>query len=297
MVEIEVTVVLAAKDEERYIESAIESILRQEGVRMELIVVDDGSADSTLARAEAIAARDARLRVIRNPKRGKCSAFNLGVAEAKGRFTCIFAGDDLMPAGSLAARHAMVKDQPDDRPVVGLCKLVTLSEDKRFHGTVVPRRPGRGALSGVSPLMNGFVARRIFPVPESLPNEDTWMELSVMHFPGWTVIHSDIIGCEWRVHEGNSINMMVGFDDYNRRITARIAALPMFYERFGAELAEANRRQLRARIACEQARLRGDLVGILGAPVGLVDKLRSLSIANPFLYGVRQRLYGLMSGW
>jgi hypothetical protein len=99
------------------------------------------------------------------------------------------------------------------------------------------------------------------------------------------------------VHEGNSINMMVGYADYNRKISARIAAVPLFYERFAPELEESSRVALRARIDCEQARLRGDLLGILGSRVGVVDKLRSLSIANAFLFGVRRRLYGLLSGW
>lgn len=297
MAEIDVTIVLAVKNEEKYIESAVESILAQEGLRIEVIVVDDNSSDRTFALAQPIAARDSRLRLLRNPKSGKNTAWNLGVAEAQGRFTCLFCGDDIMPAGSLRARFDKVRGFADDRPVVGLCKILTFSEDPRFNGTVVPRKPGRGALSGVSPLMNRPAVSRIFPVPEQFPNEDTWMELAITYFPGWTVLHSDTIGCEWRVHDGNSINMMVGFPDYNRKITARIAAVPLFYERFGSELEEPSRVALRARIACEQARLRGDLLGILGSPVSLVDKLRSLSIANAFLFGIRRRLYGVLSGW
>lgn len=295
--DIEVSVVLAVKNEEQYIASALLSILQQQGVRLEVIVVDDGSADGTYRIAGELAKSDHRVRLDRNPGIGKCSAFNHGVRQASGRFVCIFAGDDLMPPGSLAARHNLVKGHSDDTPVVGLCKIMSISADRKFDGAVVPRRRGRGALSGSSPLMNRLACRRIFPVPESLPNEDTWMELAVSHLPDMAVIHSDIIGCHWRVHEGNSINMMVPFNDYNKRITARIRALPMFLERFGAELPEANRAYLRARIECEDARLRGDLLGILSSRVGLVDKLRSISIANGLIFSVRQRLYGLMSGW
>lgn len=293
----EVTVVMAVRNEEVYVESAVKSILRQTGVTHELIVVDDNSTDRTLEILTQLAAQEPGMRLIRNPKSGKCSAFNLGVAESAGRFTCIFAGDDLMPQGSLAERYAMVKALPDDVPVVGLCKLVTLSDVKKFDGHIVPRAPGRGALSGVSPLMNHLARTKMFPVPESLPNEDTWMELSVTHFPGWRIVHSDIVGCAWRVHEGNSINMMSGFDDYNKKITARRRAFSMFYEQFGAELGEHARSVLRGLIDCEQSRLRGSVLGILRSRVGMVEKLRTLSIANRFLYGTRQKLYGLLSGW
>jgi hypothetical protein len=191
----------------------------------------------------------------------------------------------------------MVKNYPKDIPVVGLCKLITMSMIKQFDGHLVPRRAGRGALSGVSPLMNRLVLDKIFPVPEMLPNEDTWMELAITNFPNWRVVHSDVVGCAWRVHEGNSINMLSSFDEYNARITSRIRAVPLFYEQFGPELTEESRRRLRARIECEQSRIQGNIVRILSSKVSLVDKLRSLSIANRFFYGIRQRLYGILSGW
>lgn len=293
----EVSVVLAVKNESKYIKSAVESILAQRGVSIEVVVVDDASSDDTVAIVRSMMPGDSRLRFSQNSSSGKCSAFNLGVSLATGRFVCIFAGDDLMPVGSLSARYAMVRSEPADMPVVGLCKIISMSTDKRFDGAMIPRKPGRGAMSGVSPLMNRLALHRIFPVPESLPNEDTWMELAISHFRGWRVIHSDIIGCRWRVHEGNSINMMMPYPEYHRRIAARVNAVPMFYERFGMELSDASQAELRAKITCEKARLRGDLIGILASPVGMVDKLRRLSQANAFLYGLRQRLYGLLSGW
>ena len=123
------------------------------------------------------------------------------------------------------------------------------------------------------------------------------MELSVTHFPNWKIVHSDIVGCAWRVHEGNSINMMSGFDDYNKKITARRRAFTMFYKQFEAELSEHARVILRGLIECEESRLRGSVLGILRSRVRFVEKLRTLSIANRFLYATRQKLYGLLSGW
>ena len=294
---IDVTVVVAVKNEELHVESAVKSILDQHGVRHEVIVIDDGSTDRTLELLSALLPAHAHLRVERNPRAGKCSAFNHGISLAAGRFTCIFAGDDIMPAGSLAKRFAMVSELADGKAVVGLCKLVTMSEIKRFDGHLVPRRPGRGALSGISPLMNRLAVQAMFPVPELLPNEDTWMELAVLHLPSLTVVHSDIIGCQWRVHSGNSINMLVPFAEYNRKITARLRAYGLFLERHRAELDAADLRDLQAKVACESHRAAGRIMGVLSSPVSLVDRLRALSITNGLFYGVRQRLYGLLSGW
>jgi len=293
---IDVSVVIAARNEQIHIESAVLSVVRQAGLVHEVVVVDDRSTDDTHAIVERLLPAYPMLRLLRNPGAGKCAAFNFGVSQARGRFVCIFAGDDLMPEGSLAARWNLLRDLPADRPAVGLCKLVTMSETRRFDGHWVPRASGRGALSGISPLMSRPVLDVIFPVPESLPNEDTWMELAVLHFPGWTIVHSDIVGCRWRVHAGNSINMMAPFPEYNRKIPARMKALDLFDRKYGPELGD-NRRVLQAKIECEAQRSSGSMLGVLRSPVGWVDRLRALSITNAFMYGVRSRLYGLLSGW
>ena len=291
-----VSVVVAAKNEELHVEDALRSILGQQGVTLELIFVDDSSEDGTPGIVTRLAQEDPRIRVMRNPRRGKVAAFNEGVAAATGRFVCIFAGDDIMPPGSLAARHDAIAGTDDALPVVGVSKLVTMSDVKRFDGHLIPRAPGRGALSGVSPLMNRRSLALIFPVPETLPNEDTWMELAVLHLAGLQVIHSDIICCQWRVHAGNSINMMLPYDRYNERYTARMRALPLFLEQNRSRLDAEGLRVLNARAHCETRRAKGDVLGVATSPVGLVEKLRALSTAHRALYAVRRRVFGLLSG-
>lgn len=138
---------IAAKTEEKIVEDAIHSVLDQADVDFEPIFVDEGSTDQT--RAIVQATQHPRLRVCQNPKSGKCSAFNFGVSLAEERFVTIFAGDDIMPAGSLAARFHAVSSESDSSPVVGLCKLQMMSNDPREDGHVVPKAPGVGILSGV----------------------------------------------------------------------------------------------------------------------------------------------------
>ncbi|MDP2067248.1 MAG: glycosyltransferase family A protein [Burkholderiaceae bacterium] len=294
---IDISVVVAVKNEEIHVESALRSILSQEDVNHEIIVIDDGSTDKTYSILIKLAENYPKLKVFNNKKIGKCSAFNFGVDKARGRFVCIFAGDDIMPEKSLSLRYSMVKDVPDDRPCVGLCKLTTMSAVKKLNGHLIPRAPNRGALSGVSPLMNKLAVGRIFPVPEILPNEDTWMELAISYLPNLEVIHSNIIGCHWRLHSGNSINMLVNFSEYNKKITARLNAYALFYESHNFELNDIKRSELIGKINCERARCSGSVMGVLRSNVKAIDKLRALSITNVFFYNLRRRFYGLFSGW
>lgn len=297
MTSLDVSVVLAIKNEQVHVESALRSVLSQVGLEAEVIVVDDGSTDDTYSILSRLGSIHSRLRVYRNPHAGKCSAFNFGVSLAEGRFVCIFAGDDIMPEGSLAGRFSDVRVLPDNVPGVGLCKLITMSNLKRLDGQLIPRAPKQGALSGVSPMMNRLALEKIFPVPEELPNEDTWMELAVLHFSGWNILHSDIVGCKWRIHSGNSMNLLVGFEEYNKRIIARMRALKIFFKRFESELCEAEKSNLLAKIECEMYRASGNMIGVIRSRLPLVEKLRALSITNSLLYTIRQRFFKLLSGW
>ncbi len=292
-----ISVVIAARNEATHVREAVESVASQRGVSFELIFVDDHSDDGTKEIVEAVAADHSVIKVYSNPKRGKCSAFNFGVSQATGRFVCIFAGDDIMPAGSLLERYLAVENEPDDVCVVGVCKLVTMSDIKKFDGHLIPRAKGRGTLSGVSPLMNRKALAQIFPTPEELPNEDTWMELAVLHMPGWRVIHSDTICCLWRVHAGNSVNMTVSFEEFNRKISVRMGALRLFMQKFGSQLDSAQKETLQRKITIEDARRQGDWLGVLSAGGSVVDRLRALSVTNATMYSIRRRLYGLLSGW
>jgi glycosyltransferase involved in cell wall biosynthesis len=77
------------------IEASIRSVLHQSRGDFELIVVDDGSTDDTVARARAFE-QDPRVRVIEQPNRGPSAARNAGLASTSGRFVSMLDSDDLL---------------------------------------------------------------------------------------------------------------------------------------------------------------------------------------------------------
>ena len=293
---IDVSVVIAAKNEERYVAEALDSVLAQAGLTVEIVFIDDGSTDRTREIVEAIASRHPNLHVRPNPKRGKVSAFNLGVSLARGDWITLFAGDDLMPPDALAARWSAVKDVKSDRPVMGLCRLITMSEDKSQDGHLIPRSPNKGAWSGASYLMERRTADLLYPIPEQLPNEDTWLELAAQHLD-LHLVTTPVIGVQWRVHAGNSINFLIGFDEFNAKLTPRFAAAALFLEQERPKLSPERVRALEKRVRCEEMRKAGRPIGILLSGAPLIDRLRAVSLSGPLLYAVRKRLYGLLSGW
>lgn len=86
------------------LESAVEGVLRQSCQDFEILLIDDGSPDDTLQCAEALAARDARIRVFTKPNGGVSTARNFGIAEARGAVIAFLDADDTWEPEKLA-RH------------------------------------------------------------------------------------------------------------------------------------------------------------------------------------------------
>jgi hypothetical protein len=90
-----VSVIMPVRDTASSIDVAVASVLSQSWRSLELIIIDDGSGDETLRRAEAWAERDARVRVVGASRHaGPYCAKNAGLDLAAGDFVTFHDGDD-----------------------------------------------------------------------------------------------------------------------------------------------------------------------------------------------------------
>lgn len=90
-----VSAIIPAFNSESFLESAVRSAVNQAYENVEIIIVDDGSTDSTARLADELAARwPTRVRVIHQPNAGVCAARNAGISEAKGEFLAMLDADD-----------------------------------------------------------------------------------------------------------------------------------------------------------------------------------------------------------
>ena len=96
-----ISVVVPIYNVEAYLSECINSILRQSYHDFELLLVDDGSPDSSGMICDEYALRDSRIRVIHQENGGVTSARKAGVQAAKGEWICFVDGDDTIPDDSL----------------------------------------------------------------------------------------------------------------------------------------------------------------------------------------------------
>jgi glycosyltransferase involved in cell wall biosynthesis len=90
-----VSVIVPAFNAAPFIGRTLDSVLSQTYRHLEVLVVDDGSADATPRIAEARAEADGRVRLLRQQNQGVAAARNAGVAEARGEYVAPIDADDL----------------------------------------------------------------------------------------------------------------------------------------------------------------------------------------------------------
>lgn len=109
----DISVIVTSYNVARYIARAIESALAQEGVTLEVIVVDDASTDGTWDVIESVT--DARVKKIRLPGNGGPSvARNAGIEAASGAWIAVLDGDDQYLPGRLSRLFAKAREAQAD---------------------------------------------------------------------------------------------------------------------------------------------------------------------------------------
>lgn len=88
------SVIVPVYNVEAYLEKCVQSILRQTEQDFELLLVDDGSTDSSGQLCEELAKQDSRVRVIHQENQGLGGARNTGIREAKGDWLLLVDSDD-----------------------------------------------------------------------------------------------------------------------------------------------------------------------------------------------------------
>ncbi len=289
------SILMPVYNEEKYIYTAVNSVLSQNCDDFELIIANDGSSDRTGEILDGFVSN--KLKVLHLERVGKNAAINKAYKAAKGKWFAFFAGDDIMPPGSLKARLEGVQRHEFQDRVVGLSRVKIVSEDKRYDGIEVPKKKTKGYATGLTVTFSKKYAELIFPLPEEFPNEDTWTNLHFHYIPG-TKVHIPVVTAIYRIHADNSMKRTSEFTVFNKLINDRARAYGMFKNKFSALLDPIAYNKLRTSIKAESLRFQGEtfkLMFIRG--LTLKERFRAIFHSNPLLYSIKHRLPRVFIGW
>lgn len=104
-----ISVVIPVYNREDYIEACLDSVIRQSYGSLEIIVVNDGSTDSTGDICRRKAADDSRIKVIDRPNGGLSRARNIGLDYATGDFVTFVDSDDMLHHDALKVMAEIVR--------------------------------------------------------------------------------------------------------------------------------------------------------------------------------------------
>ncbi len=113
-----VSVVIPAYNEAMFVRRAVDSVLNQTLTDLELIAVDDGSVDNTLAVLQSC---EPPVRSLTQPNAGPAAARNRGLRTARGEFVAFLDADDWWQPTKLERQVALLRTRPD----LGFCSTAT----------------------------------------------------------------------------------------------------------------------------------------------------------------------------
>ena len=106
-----VSVVMPVYNVERYVAEAVQSVLDQSFDDFELIIVDDGGSDGSIALCRSFS--DRRIRIVSQANRGLAGARNTGIRESRGRYIALLDSDDRWHQAKLMLHVIHLETNPD----------------------------------------------------------------------------------------------------------------------------------------------------------------------------------------
>jgi hypothetical protein len=115
-----VSVIIPCYNYGRYLPQCVDSVLSQQGVSADIIIIDDASSDGSDAIVRQLAERDPRVRAIcHTVNMGHIATYNEGIAQVSGTYTTLLSADDLLTPGCLSRATTLMETYPSVGLVYG----------------------------------------------------------------------------------------------------------------------------------------------------------------------------------
>lgn len=116
-----ISVIVPVYNVEKYLNICMETICNQTYKNLEIILIDDGSKDSSGLICEKWKYKDSRVRVIHKQNGGLSSARNVGIKESKGEYICFVDSDDVLDYDSIEYLFNLIREYGAD---ISICDPV-----------------------------------------------------------------------------------------------------------------------------------------------------------------------------
>ena len=132
---IDMTVIVPVYNTEEYLPVCIDSLIRQDELCLEIILINDGSTDRSGSIADQYAGQDSRIKVIHQENRGASAARNAGLESAQGDYIAFVDSDDRVIKNTLGELYRQANNNQAD---IVMGNLLYIHEDNIINGPYKP---------------------------------------------------------------------------------------------------------------------------------------------------------------
>lgn len=173
--DIAVSVIIPVYNVEKFLKETIESVLNQELQNFEIILINDGSTDSSAAICRKYAALDSRIYFFNQQNRGVSVARNEGLKYAKGKYVYFLDSDDTIATDFLSSSFRIADDCQADILVVGeyFTRLLPFPTALPTCGQIIKRSfleefSDIRFPEGIQPCEDGLLSHRLLALTNKL---------------------------------------------------------------------------------------------------------------------------------
>ncbi|OGW83626.1 MAG: glycosyl transferase [Omnitrophica bacterium GWA2_52_8] len=275
---IQVSVIIPAWNRAGLLPRALESVLNQQGVSFEVLVVDDGSDDGT---PEILHKDFPQVRLLSRKRKGPAAARNSGIEHSAGEWIAFLDSDDTWLPGKLAAQTAFLEAHPD----IPVCqteeiwirngrRVNPMKKHRKYGGWIFEHCLPLCIISPSAVMMHRSVFDEAGPFDESYPaceDYELWLRIAARYPVG---LIEKPYTVKYGGHAGQRSHEFPAMDRFRIRALVKILASGVLNELQST----AARRELekKARIFIHGAKKRGlwkeaedfsELVRKAGVPV------------------------------
>ena len=255
-----VSVVIPCYNYGHFLPDCVHGVLEQDGVEVEVLIVDDASPDGSATVAREIAASDPRVGLIEHRvNAGHIATYNEGLAAVGGDYVVLLSADDLVTPGSFRRATALLEAHPEVAMVHGFARTFTDRPPPARTGvrswTVWPGAEwiGRVSRAGGNPvatpevMLRNDVMRKLEGYDSRVPHAgDFLMWLRAAALGGIGRVNG-VDQAYYRVHGNNMhVQQFAGADTDLRQ---RHEAFEIFFEESAEGLTDTGALRARARLA------------------------------------------------
>lgn len=207
-----VSIIMPVYNGSNYLSTALDSALAQDYDNIEIVIINDGSTDSTKHVIEAYS--DERIRYFEKANGGVATALNLGIQEMTGEYFCWLSHDDVYLPHKISTQLTVYSMLYAGQDVV-LCSDYQLIDEEgrvittvRLEHSLLMKKPEYAVLRGSIHGCSVFIPRRFFDevglFDASLPGTQDY-DLWSKAMENWRFVHlpEPLIQSRWHAEQGS----------------------------------------------------------------------------------------------